>query len=265
MTPAFEPHRFRSTVPFYAAYRVPYPEALIAFVAARCGLGSGSRVLDLGCGPGPLAVAFARLGCAVTAMDPEPDMLAAAARQSADAGVTIELLEGSSYDLGKHHGPFQAVVMGRSFHWMDRDATLRELDRLIHPSGVVVLFGDRQLATPGGNWPSLLHDLSWELVPDRMAQRRHANPGWEPHEAVLLRSPFPHLTLHGMTVDRALSADDIVGLALSRSITSPEALGTRREEFERRLRAGLAELAPDGRFREIVEIRALLARRNAGW
>jgi 2-polyprenyl-3-methyl-5-hydroxy-6-metoxy-1,4-benzoquinol methylase len=82
MTQAFDPHRFRSTVPFYAAHRVPYPQALIAFVAERCRLGRGSPVLDLGCGPGPLAVAFARLGCAVTAMDPSPDMLAAAARHA---------------------------------------------------------------------------------------------------------------------------------------------------------------------------------------
>ena len=34
-------------------------------------------MLDLGCGTGMLAVGFARLGMAVTAMDPEPDMLAA--------------------------------------------------------------------------------------------------------------------------------------------------------------------------------------------
>jgi len=40
---------------------------------------------------------------------------------------------------------------------------------------------------------------------------------------------------------------------------------TQREAFERRLRAGLAELAPDGAFNEIVEMRALVARRGAGW
>jgi SAM-dependent methyltransferase len=265
MSPAFEPHRFRSTVPFYAAYRVPYPEALIAFVAARCGLGPGSPVLDLGCGPGPLAVAFARLGCAVTAMDPSPDMLAAAAGHAAAAGVAIDLVEGSSYDLGTRRGPFQLAVMGRSFHWMDRDATLRELDRIVAPAGAVVLFGDRQIATPGADWPSLLHDLAMELVPARMAQRRQSNPAWEPHETVMLRSPFAHLTLHGMTVSRTLSADAIVGLAYSKSTTSPEALGDQREAFERRLRAGLGRLAPDGAFNEIVEIRALVARRSAGW
>jgi SAM-dependent methyltransferase len=261
----YEPRRFRSTVPFYATYRVPYPEALIAFVAGRCGLAPASPVLDLGCGPGQLAVAFARLGCTVTAMDPEPDMLAAAARHAAASGVTIDLLQGSSFELGTRHGPFQLVAMGRSFHWMDRDATLRVLDGIIDPSGAVVLFGDRHVAAPGADWPALLHDLSMELVPHRMAQRRQSDPAWEPHESVLLRSPFRHLTLHGMTLGRRLSADDVVGLALSKSVTSPEALGEQREAFEHRLRLGLDTLAADGQFNEIVEVRALVARRSAGW
>lgn len=265
MSQTYEPRRFRSTVPFYASHRVPYPEALIGLVAERCGLSPGSPVLDLGCGPGPLAVAFARLGCSVTAIDPEPDMLAAAARHAAACGVTVELVEGSSFDLGTRRGPFHAVAMGRSFHWMERDATLRALDGIVDPSGAVVLFGDRHITTPGADWPSLLHNLGMEFVPDRMAQRRHGNPAWEPHEAVLLRSPFRHLTLHGMTVARRLSADDIVGLAYSRSITSPEVLGDRRAAFEQRLRAGLGRMAPDGLFDEIVEVRALIARRTPGW
>jgi hypothetical protein len=198
-------------------------------------------------------------------MDPEPDMLAAAAQHAAASGVTINLVEGSSYDLGSLHGPLQLVAMGRSFHWMDREATLPVLDRMIDAYGAVVLFGDRRVAAPGADWPSLLHDLRVEFVPGRMAQRPQGNPAWEPHESVLLRSPFPHVTGHGMTVARRLSVDDIVGLAHSKSSTSPEALGDRREAFERRLRGELTRLAPDGVFNEIVEIRALVARRSAGW
>jgi hypothetical protein len=68
-----------------------------------------------------------------------------------------------------------------------------------------------------------------------------------------------------MTVARRLSVDDIVGLAYSRSSTSPAALGERRQAFEGRLRAGLTQHAPDGLFNEIVEIRALIARRRPGW
>jgi SAM-dependent methyltransferase len=264
MSFAFEPNRFRSTVPFYAAYRVPYPEALITLVAERCNLARASPVLDLGCGPGQLAVAFARLGCAVTAMDPEPDMLAEAAKQAAASGLAVNLVEGSSYDLSEHCGPFQLVAMGRSFHWMDRVATLRVLDQIIASNGAVVLFGDRRIATPGADWPSLLDELSREFAPVSM-KRRWDNPAWERHEMILLRSAFPHLTLHGMTVARRLSVDDIVGLAYSRSITSPAVLGEGRQGFEARLRAGLTRLAPDDLFNEIVEIRALIARRCPGW
>jgi SAM-dependent methyltransferase len=265
MSLAFEPHRFRSTVPFYAAYRVPYPDALIAFVAERCNLARTSPVLDLGCGPGQLAVAFARLGCAVTAMDPEPEMLAAAAKRAAASGVVVNLLEGSSYDLSARCGPFRLVAMGRSFHWMDRVATLRVFDQIIASNGAVVLFGDRRIANPGAEWPSLLHELTREFVPISMARPRRDNSAWEPHEMILLRSAFANLTLHGMTVARRLSLDDIVGLAYSKSSTSPAALGERRGAFEARLRSGLTRLAPDGIFNEIVEIRALVARRQPAW
>jgi len=265
MSLAFEPHRFRSTVPFYAAYRVAYPDGLISFVAERCCLARDSSVLDLGCGPGQLAVAFARLGCAVTAMDPEPDMLAAAAKEATASGVSVNLVEGSSYDLSASCGPFHLVVMGRSFHWMDRAATLRVLDQIIASNGAVVLFGDRRIATPGADWPSLLHQLSREFAPTSMTRRSYDNPAWAPHETILLHSAFPHLTLHGMTVARKLSIDDIVGLAYSRSSTSPAALGERRQAFEARLRADLTRLAADGLFKEIAEIRALIARRSPGW
>ena len=63
---------------YYERYRLAYPDRLIARVAGLLGLKPGDAVLDLGCGTGMLAIAFARLGMAVTAMDPEPDMLAAA-------------------------------------------------------------------------------------------------------------------------------------------------------------------------------------------
>jgi SAM-dependent methyltransferase len=243
---------------------MPYPEALIDFVAERCGT-SGDRVLDLGCGPGVLAVAFARRGFDVTGLDPEPAMLAAAAQHARAQGVAIKLIEGSSYDLGRHQGPFRFVLMGRSFHWMDRDATLRLLDRNIEATGAVVLFGDRRIATPGADWPSLLRNLAIEFVPAQATRSRRKDPNWEANESILMRSAFAHLTLHGMTVVRRLSVEDIVGLAYSMSGTSVDALGPDRRKFEERLRAGLTGLGSNGQFQEIVEVRAVIARRIPGW
>jgi hypothetical protein len=46
------------------------------------------------------------------------------------------------------------------------------------------------------------------------------------------------------------------------SVTSPQALGDKREEFEAAFRSELAALAPDGTFTEIVEGHAMIAFRN---
>jgi len=86
---SYDPSRFRSTVPFYTRYRPPYPERLIARVVELAGLEPGDAVMDLGCGPGPLAIEFARLGLKVTGVDPEPEMLDAAREAAREAGVAL--------------------------------------------------------------------------------------------------------------------------------------------------------------------------------
>ena len=78
---------------------------------------------------------------------------------------------------------------------MDRVATLRVLDQIIASNGAVVLFGDRRIATPGANWPSLLDELSREFAPVSM-KRRWDNPAWERHEMILLRSAFPDVDVY---------------------------------------------------------------------
>ncbi|MGH8260883.1 MAG: class I SAM-dependent methyltransferase, partial [Steroidobacteraceae bacterium] len=115
--------RFESTVPYYARYRLGYPDRLIERVIALVGLQRGDAVLDLGSGPGLLAIPFAAAGLRVTAADPEPVMLEAAREAARNAGVALELWQGGSGDLTPAMGPYRLVTMGRSFHWMDRAAT----------------------------------------------------------------------------------------------------------------------------------------------
>lgn len=259
----FDPHRFRSTVPYYARYRLAYPDSLIRRVVALAGLESGARVLDLGCGPGLLAVPFARAGLRVTAVDPEPEMLAAAKTAAEEADVGLDLRLGSSFDMPPDIGPYALVTMGRAFHWMDRAQTLRALDRLVAPGGAVALFGDRHPKTAENRWHAVLEEVSrrfgaWE-APHLAARSR---PDYRNHESMLLDSPFCVLESVGVVVRREIDADEIVGLAFSRSVTAHQALGERTTEFEAELRKELAALSPDGRFREIAELRAIAAQRG---
>ena len=257
----FDPHRFHTTVPFYARYRLAYPDALIARVIAMTGLKPGDRVLDLGCGPGVLALPFAKAGMHVTAMDPEPAMLEAAKEAAREEGVELELRLGSSYDLAGDLGPLKLVTMGRSFHWMDRVQTARSLDRFVAPGGALALFADKHLRTAENLWHRKLDEIGERYTADSPHRAARQNPQYRSHESILLNSPFGVLESAGVIVRRDLTVDEIVGLAYSRSDTAYQKLGARAGVFEAELRNELAALSPDGTHREIAEVRALIARR----
>ena len=155
--PPFVPDRFRSTVPFYVKHRLGYPTLLLDEVVRRVGLGREDGILDLGCGPGTLAIALARAGFRhVTAMDPDPAMLAAARDEADRAGVPVRFIEGSSYDLDPASGPYRLVIMGRSFHWMDRAATLATLEVIVELGGAVVAVAETPERAPENRWKQVL-------------------------------------------------------------------------------------------------------------
>ena len=153
--PTYDPRRFRTTVPYYSRYRLPYPDSLIARVTEIVGLKPGDRVMDLGCGPGLLAIPFARMGMRVVGIDPEPDMLEAARTAASEAGVELDLRTGSSFDLPTDDKLFNLIVMGRSFHWMDGSATLLALDKRVARGGGYT----RKSARPSRSRPLLYRSL----------------------------------------------------------------------------------------------------------
>ncbi len=191
-------------------------------------------------------------------------MVAAAREAAKEAAVTVDVRQGSSFDLPAGIGPFALVTMGRSFHWMDRAGTAKRLDGLVVPGGALALFNDEHLNTVENLWRNvLLEDVGARYGADEAPHRAaRKNPDYRTHESILLDSPFCVLETAGVIVRRELSVDEIVGYAFSLSVTAQQQLGDRAEAFEADLRAELAKLAPDGRLREIAEMRALIARRS---
>jgi hypothetical protein len=185
-------------------------------------------------------------------------MLEAARALAAEANVRIELMEGSSYDLGSRLGMFHVVTIGRAFHWMDRADALRRLDALIEPDGAVILFNDVRPDVSENIW----YKQYTELV-DSYANRDACIPPERiRHEAVLLESSFNLLVRIGVIERRVVPLERLVDRALSMSTSSPEQLGPLSDRLAQELLTQMSQFATDGTLVEIIESQALIARRR---
>lgn len=136
-----EPRRFAAAASHYLAGRPAYAERLILRIVQKLPLGAADAVMDLGCGPGQLAILFAPYVGSVLAIDPSAEMLEIA-RHAAGEAAKIRFKPGSSFDIGPELGTFKLVTIGRAFHWMDRSDTLQRLDGMVAKGGAVALFAD---------------------------------------------------------------------------------------------------------------------------
>ena len=101
---------------YYAEYRQCVSTEFIILLAARLGWTRAERVLDLGAGPGQLALLAAPLVAEVVAIEPEPDMLAEGERRARALGMAnVTFVAASSDDLPALRSPlgrFCTALMG---------------------------------------------------------------------------------------------------------------------------------------------------------
>jgi SAM-dependent methyltransferase len=257
----FVPDRFRNAAPHYLIGRPAYSPALIRRVAQQCGLDGTQRLLDLGCGPGQLSLAFASWVAKAIAIDPEPAMLEVASQLGAGIAPNIEYRQGSSYDLDASLGTFHLAVIGRAFHWMDRADTLARLDTLLAPRGAVALFSTTHLDDPLRPWAAQYRTLIDEHANRDPARSQRLSPEWESHLDMLARSAFCALERISVIEYRRVNAEQLKARPLSMSSLSRERLGDQLDALLERIDAIAEEHAADGWLIERIESTAILATR----
>ncbi len=239
--------RFDSTVPFYARYREPYPASFFREVASREGLQGDERLIDIGCGPGSLAIGFAPYVASCVGVDVETEMLEAARVEAARAGVHLDLIQARIEDLPPDLGLFHAVTIGRALHWFDREEALAVLERLVDAGGWIAICGTRTYSAASQGWSGKFHDLRREWSSDPDETRYHIDlDDW------FRGSRFRKVDTVELTQSHQITIQDLIGRALSLSTTSPEVLGDRRPSFEAAMREELEPLSTGGVFEEQV-------------
>ena len=232
---------FKRSAAYYASYRPGYPPELIARLVEATGVDHGARVLDLGCGPGTIAIPIAAYAGEVVAVDREPEMLAELRR---DAPPNVRAVEAQAEDVDETWGSFQLVTAGRSFHWFDAPLVF---ERLATMTPAVALLGDHMQQSEA-RMRTLAIAAELLGAPTIETQTfRYAD--------MLAASAFSDVEVLSVEAEHRWTPDDLIGLAYSMSVASPERFGDRRTEFEDRVRTELA-----GEHREQVTVDAVIGR-----
>jgi SAM-dependent methyltransferase len=140
-------------------------QALTTIPAARlvrhARVRSGSRVLDVGCGTGVVAITAARAGAQVTALDLTPELLDVARENARIADVEIDWHEGDVETLPFGDAAFDVVTSQFGHMFAPRpEVAIAEMLRVLQPGGIIAfstwppeLFIGRMFALVGRNMP----------------------------------------------------------------------------------------------------------------
>jgi ubiquinone/menaquinone biosynthesis C-methylase UbiE len=244
--------RFEAAAQTYARYREPYPPAFFAAVAKALKLEGGEALIDLGTGPGVLALGFSPYVGRILGVDPEPAMVAEARRLSAEAKIVLPVIEGRAEDLPADLGPFDLMTIGRALHWMDRKATLDAFDRLLAPAGRILICGSRAVPGDANPWRAAFDGVMRAWGDGRDRGHRRVYEHW------FDGTRFGRMAEIKIDHRQAITPEDLVERALTRSTTSRTVLGSRIDAFRADLRAALEPFFPNSTGAEIVEAKALV-------
>jgi SAM-dependent methyltransferase len=254
--------RFATTVALYEALRPPYPPAFFRETAQRLRLTPAHVLIDLGTGPGLLALGFSPyVGC-IVGVDPEPAMIAAARDAASRASLPLSLIESKAEDLSGDLGSFDVVTIGRALHWMDRNAVLARLDALVAPDGMIVVCSSHSAADEANPW----------LDPYNEARRAwsHASLWSESGSGARVHrdlagffggSPFHVADTVRVTTSHDIDVRDLARRVLTFSSSSPEVLGDKADAMLRDVEERLLPFSREGVVTEVVVSVAQVATR----
>jgi SAM-dependent methyltransferase len=220
---------FGSAVADYVRGRPGWPVEAIEVA----GLPADAHVLDLAAGTGKLTELLAAHFARVVAVEPDEAMRA--------ANHWGEALAGEADAIPLAHASVDGVFVAEAFHWFCEPPTLREIERVLRPRGVVVLLWNR----PRRSLDELVgvHELMERLRNEvgTSAKRNRFDSGeWR---NAFAGSGFGPIEEAVFDHEHVLDRDALVSYFMSQSQVTARSPDERRE-----IRAELERLIPPGRY-----------------
>jgi SAM-dependent methyltransferase len=121
--------------------RPGYPGALVDRVLDRAQLDAGSRILEIGCGPGIATRPYAKRGYRMLCLEPGPN-LARIARRNLGAYPKVEVVEMEFESWVIEPRAFDLVVSATAWHHVDPEVRYEKAARALKPHGTLAIYAN---------------------------------------------------------------------------------------------------------------------------
>lgn len=252
---------FLGSATHYRRGRLPYPSALADRFASAADLSGHPRLIDVGCGPGTVALTLAPLFAEVVGLDPDAGMLDEARRFARSSRIdNVRWVQRRAEELPAGLGSFRYATFAQSFHWMDRSLVASATFEMLEHGGAFVhvntVVADPPPAPPLPH-PTPPRESVLQLIGSYLGSARRAGQGTRQespgNERAVLESagfrPPRVVVVEGREILER-SIDDVVAEVFSTSASAPHLYGDDVDRFEHDLRTLLAAASDGGWFSE---------------
>ena len=237
--------RFSNRVADYVRFRPRYPTALLDLLRTEMNLRPDHVMADVGSGTGFLSELFLAAGHHVIGIEPNAEMRTAG-EQALAKWKAFTSIAGTAEATTLAAQTADFVVAGQAFHWFKPDEARREFQRILRPSGwVVLVWNDRKDHAAGvyGAYEKIIADFRLDAAADKRLLLTNNSPELE---AFFAPGNFGHRVIPGVTQEFDFAA--LLGRLLSSSY-APTAGHPRHPAMVAALRQLFDEYETGGRIR----------------
>jgi SAM-dependent methyltransferase len=218
------------------------------------------RLLDVGCGPGIVALRLAHLFDEVVGLDPDPEMLSEARTAAEGAAArNVRWVNARAEDLpGAAPGPYRLITFGQSFHWTDEHFVAETVFDLLERGGALALIAhtvDGRPIPDSRGYPPIPHEEIQDIVARYLGPRKRVGQGFAPtrdhrFEDVLRTTRFgePRTVFAPGVPDVVRDTESVLSGYLSMATSAPHLFGNDIDQFAAEIRTLLERRSPEGLF-----------------
>ena len=221
---------FNEVAELYDRVRPRYPAELFDDLAELAELPDHGRILEVGAGTGIATLPLAERGYEIVAVELGSD-LAAVARRRLATFANVEVVVGAFEEWQLPDEPFDLVMSGTAWHWIDRAVGYRKAADALHGGGAFAIFSYKHVAGGDRDFFELSQPCYERYTPDHDPDFRLPEPEEvEPDTKELIGSGlFEAPVVRGYLTEETYSREEYADLLSTYSNHRALDEATRRE------------------------------------